>query len=166
MAKVSRSKPKGRASFKSRAEAAEKHLAELVSYLGRNFPRVAEAADLAMRLRGPFPRPTVSSDLPNSETRYCGSQVRGAICSHLLVGGKLECGKFGGCPDQRVKGPDGLVALPLKEEAKIPVEIVVARLEGLRREVNCRREHGADGEEHLRYVERKLTEIIDKTRKG
>jgi hypothetical protein len=97
---------------------------------------------------------------------YCGSQVRGAICNHLLVGGKLECGKVGGCSDQRVKGPDGFVVIPMKEEAKIPVEIIIAKLEKLRREVNCRREHGASGGEHLSYVEGFLDEVIRSARRG
>ena len=38
---------------------------------------------------------------------------------------------------------------------------VAQQLRALRNEVNCRREHGASGAEHLKYVEDKLTEILD-----
>ncbi len=39
-------------------------------------------------------------------------------------------------------------------------ETIERRLELLLNEINCRREHGADGEEHLLYIEIELKEII------
>ncbi len=40
-------------------------------------------------------------------------------------------------------------------------ETIERRLELLLNEINCRREHGADGEEHLLYIEIELKEIIN-----
>lgn len=46
-------------------------------------------------------------------------------------------------------------------EAVEPYELL-----NLRNEINCRIEHGADGEEHLRYVQSQLDAIIAKERSG
>ena len=35
----------------------------------------------------------------------------------------------------------------------------------LKNEINCRREHGAEGAAHLAYIEKKLSEIIENERK-
>jgi len=37
----------------------------------------------------------------------------------------------------------------------------VQRLRNLRSEINCRREHGADGVEHLQHIESRLSAIIN-----
>jgi hypothetical protein len=37
---------------------------------------------------------------------------------------------------------------------------MIQQLIDLKNEVNCRREHGAEGAEHLLYIENKLSEII------
>lgn len=45
-------------------------------------------------------------------------------------------------------------------EARARIEELEAGIISLRTEVNCRREHGADGAEHLGYIESRLWHLL------
>ena len=44
---------------------------------------------------------------------------------------------------------------------EVDIEVLVAKIQDLRNEVNCRIEHGAESGGHLEYIQNKLDEILE-----
>jgi hypothetical protein len=55
-----------------------------------------------------------------------------------------------------------IAVLNKKLSASIETELVMRTMHTLKTEINCRREHGAEGSHHLLYIENRIMEIMSK----